>query len=96
MSTHSTFGYGRNFSLHEDVLDRTPHVWLTLDGCNFEATAQGVRVEIPLAVWEVVRRHTPARFDLAALTGAQLRAEDRKSTRLNSSHLGISRMPSSA
>ena len=78
MSTHSTLVHGKNFSLHEDILDRTPHVWLTLDGCNFEATSRGVQVEIPLAIWEVIRRHTPARFDLASLTPAQLRAEAEK------------------
>ncbi len=75
MSTKSTLVHGKNFSLHEELFERTPHVWLTVDGCNFEATERGVKVEIPLAVWEIIRRHTPARFDLASLTPAQLRAE---------------------
>ena len=35
-------------------------------------------------------------FELKALAGQVLRAEDRKSTRLNSSHRLLSRMPSSA
>ena len=78
MSTHSTLVHGNKFSLHEELFERTPHVWLTLDGCNFEATSRGVQVEIPLAVWEVVRRHSPARFDLASFTPAQLRAEAEK------------------
>ena len=78
MSTHSTLIQGKNFNLYEELFERTPHVWLTLDGCNFEATSRGVQVEIPLAVWEVVRRHSPARFDLASFTPAQLRAEAEK------------------
>jgi hypothetical protein len=40
-------------------------------------------------------RVIPAAFDLAALNADQVRL-DRKSTRLNSSHLSVSRMPSSA
>ena len=30
MSTQSTLVHGKNFKLHEDILDGTPHVWLTL------------------------------------------------------------------
>lgn len=78
MSTKSTLAHGKNFSLYEELFERTPHVWLTLDGCVFEATERGAKVEIPLAVWEVIRRQTTARFDLASLTPAQLRAEAEK------------------
>lgn len=78
MSTKSTLVHGKKFSLHEELFERTPHVWLTLDGGNFEATSRGVQVEIPLAVWEVIRQRTTARFDLASLTPAQLRAEAEK------------------
>ena len=75
MSTKSTFIYGKTFRLYEELLERTPHVWLEIDGGEFEATSRGVRVEIPLPVWEVVRQRSPARFDLAPLTDRQLRAE---------------------
>jgi hypothetical protein len=78
MSTRSTLIHGKNFSLHEELFERTPPVWLTLDGCVFEATERGVKVGIPLAVWEVIRHHTPARFDLASLTPAQLLGEAEK------------------
>jgi hypothetical protein len=78
MSTHSTPVHGKKFSLHEELFERTPHVWLTLDDCVFEATERGVKVEIPLAIWEVIRHHTPARFDLASLTPAQLLGEAEK------------------
>lgn len=83
MSTHSTLVHGKNFNLYEEIFERTPHVWLTLDGCVFEATERGVKVEIPLAVWEVIRQRTPARFDLASLTPAQLRAEAEKRVEAN-------------
>ncbi len=83
MSTKATLVHGQNFSLHEELFERTPHVWLTLDGCVFEANERGVKVEIPLAVWEVIRQRTPARFDLASLTPAQLRAEAEKRVEAN-------------
>lgn len=83
MSTKSTLAHGKNFSLYEELFERIPHVWLTLDGCVFEATERGVKVEIPLAVWEVIRRHSPARFDLASLTPTQLRAEAEKRVEAN-------------
>ncbi|GAB5562067.1 MAG: hypothetical protein SynsKO_37140 [Synoicihabitans sp.] len=75
MSTKQTLASGQSFHLFEEALDPSQNVWLDLDGCTFEATAQGIRVEIPLAIWEVIRQHTPACFDLAPLTQAQLRAE---------------------
>jgi len=78
MSTHSSLVHDKKFSLHEELFERTPHVWLTLDGCNFEATSRGVQVEIPLAVWEVIRQRTTARLDLASPIPAQLRAEAEK------------------
>ncbi len=79
MSTKSTLVYGKTFRLYEEVFERTPHVWLELEDCEFEATPRGVRVGIPLPVWEVLRQHTPARCDLAPLTDRQLlsEAEDR-------------------
>ena len=48
-----------------------------------------------LALLNAYRRFSPQRFELAAVT-VDMGFEDRKSTRLNSSHSGQSRMPSSA
>ncbi len=78
MSTKSTLVSGRTFHLYEEALDPAQNVWLALDGCEFEASSRGVRVEIPLPVWEVLRQHTPARFDLAPLDDKQLLAEAEK------------------
>ena len=78
MSTKSTLVFGKGFSLYEELLERVPHVWLALDGCEFEVSSRRVRVEIPLPVWEVLRQHTPARFDLAPLGDKQLLAEAEK------------------
>ena len=62
---------------------------LALDGKWQTATSEA---KLPLYKWN----HLVATFDAA--TGVQLflNGKDRKSTRLNSSHGGISRMPSSA
>jgi len=75
MSTKSTLVSGPKFHLFAECFDPKENVWLELEDCSFEASPQGVRVEIPLAIWEVIRQHSPARFDLAALSDAQLRAE---------------------
>lgn len=78
MSTKSTLVSGKAFHLFEECFDPAKNVWLDLTGCAFEATSESVRVEIPLAVWEIIRQHTPARYDLAPLTDAQLLAEAEK------------------
>ena len=46
---------------------------------------------------KVIKRNgTEVLFDLEKIIAAITKAKDRKSTRLNSSHTDISRMPSSA
>lgn len=75
MSTKSSLVSGPSFHLFEECFDPAKNVWLDLDGCDFEATPRSLRIEIPLAVWEVIRQHSPARYDLVALTDAQLQAE---------------------
>jgi hypothetical protein len=87
MSTKSSLVSGPSFHLYEECFDPAKNVWLDLDGCEFEATPRGLRIEIPLAVWEVIRQHTPARFDLTALTDAQLQAEAEK--RVDSQRAGL-------
>ncbi len=78
MPTRSTIVSGRSFYLYEECFDPAKNVWLDLTGCAFEATPQGIRIAIPLAVWEIIRQHTSARYDLAALTDAQLLFEAEK------------------
>jgi len=86
MSTKCTLVSGKNFQLFEEALDPASHVWLDLKGCAFEATKLGLRVEIPLTIWEVIRQHTTAHYDLAALSDAQLRAEAEKRVESARSH----------
>ena len=83
MSTKSTITHGETFHLYTECFDQAQNVWLQLDGCTFECFPQGIRVEIPLAIWEVIRQHTPACFDLASLTDAQLQAEAEKRVEAN-------------
>ena len=78
MSTKSSLVSGPSFHLYEECFDPAKNVWLDLDGCDFEATPRGLRIEIPLAIWEVIRQHSPACYDLAALNDAQLQAEAEK------------------
>ncbi len=78
MSTKSSLVSGPSFHLFEECFDPAKNVWLDLGGCDFEATPRGLRIEIPLAIWEVIRQHSPACYDLAALNDAQLQAEAEK------------------
>jgi hypothetical protein len=75
MSTKCSLVSGDKFHLFEESFDLAHNVWLDLDGCRFEATPHGLRIEIPLAIWETIRQHSPANFDLARLTDAQLKAD---------------------
>lgn len=78
MSTKSTLVSGKSFHLYEECFERDRNVYLELGGCSFETTPNRIVVEIPLAVWEVVRQHTSASYDLASLDDAQLLAEAEK------------------
>ena len=46
--------------------------------------------------WAALRIVESGQFELAISTGTRSEQQDRKSTRLNSSHIPLSRMPSSA
>jgi len=74
MSTRATLSHGPNFHLFEEVFD-DEHVYLELQGTEFEATPGGVCVQIPLPVWEVIRKHTLFDDSLADLDDAALRAK---------------------
>ena len=66
-------------------------VFIVLDPCRF-ANQERPACVIGVAKWRTTRTHEAGTF-----IGSQgLAALDRKSTRLNSSHSGESRMPSSA
>jgi hypothetical protein len=77
MSTKNSLAYSHDnsFHLYTECFDSGKSVWLELNKCAFEASERGIKVEIPIAVWEVIRQQTPARFDLADLTNAQIKAK---------------------
>ena len=76
---------------------RTPAGNLTQDGVIFAKLAQAVTVPAKISKGDVGKRDVGQ--IVAEGRAAQLRHDlflDRKSTRLNSSHIPLSRMPSSA
>ena len=77
MSIKNSLAYSeeKSFHLYTDCFDSGKFVWLELNKCAFEASDRGIKVEIPIAVWEVIRQQTPAHFDLADLTNAQIKAK---------------------
>ncbi len=81
MSTKNSLAYSKDnsFHLYTECFGYGKSVWLELNKCAFEASDRGIKVEIPIAVWESIRQQTPARFDLADLTNTQLKekAENR-------------------
>jgi hypothetical protein len=77
MSTKNSLAYSHDnsFHLYTECFDSGKSVWLELNKCAFEASDRGIKLEIPIAVWEVIRQQTPARFDLSGLTNAQIKAK---------------------
>src|ERR1051326_4263643 len=70
------------------ILNADPDVLLRL------ATLGGMRPKVRVFRWQEIARITLSQFD--GNLGKILNLPDRKSTRLNSSHIPLSRMPSSA
>lgn len=73
MSTRSTIAYGDTFHLYSDALD-SDHIYLELEGTNFEASYNRVIVPIPVHIWEVIRKYTIAQFDLVEMDDKALEA----------------------
>ena len=71
MSTKSPLAQGKTYSLYEEIYDRET-IWLQLDGVAFEATHRGITSGIPLDVWEIIRRHTFAKYDLVGRSDREL------------------------
>jgi hypothetical protein len=71
MSTKSTIAYGNNFHFYHEVLDDN-HVYLELEGMEFEAGYGRVMVSIPIHIWEVIRHLGEARLDLVNHTDEDL------------------------
>ena len=89
--------YWRNMSMYYSPIIN-PDSWLTSLGFSGEQ-GELVRMVVPQArtlIRQYVSVITKQRYNWEALTEYRDWETDRKSTRLNSSHLKLSRMPSSA
>lgn len=74
MSTKASLTSGQNFHLYSELFDKG-NVYLELKDVQFEATNDGVTVAIPLAIWEVIRKHTNADSTEVDKSNEQLRQE---------------------
>lgn len=72
MSTKSTLAHGKEFHLYHEVLEGD-HVYLELATTHFEAGYGRVMVEIPIHIWEVIRRRGGADLTLADKSDSDLR-----------------------
>src|SRR5262245_24365437 len=63
MSTKSTIAHGNNFHFYHECFDDN-HVYLELEGMEFEAGYNRVMVSIPIHIWETIRHLGEARLDL--------------------------------
>ena len=72
MSTRSTIAHGPGFHLYHEMLDED-HVYLQVEGTQFEAGYGRIMVPIPVHVWEVIRRHPGVDLALADQTDDELR-----------------------
>ncbi len=72
MSTKATIAHGPGFHFYHDLFDET-HVYLEVEGTQFEASYGRVMVPIPVHIWEVIRRHPGVDLQLAEKTDVELR-----------------------
>lgn len=63
MSTKSTIAHGDNFHFYHEAAD-DDHVYLELEGVEFEAGHERVMVSIPIHIWETIRPLAGARLEL--------------------------------
>lgn len=74
MSTKNYMVYGPNFQLYSELFDES-WVYLELKNTEFEASANRVKVAIPIAVWEAIRFHTVIDFSKVNSTDEELAEE---------------------
>src|SRR5688572_14057104 len=72
MSTKSTIAHGRDFHFYHEAFDED-HVYLELEGAEFEASHNRVMVTIPVHIWEVIRRYPGIHLKYADMTDAEIR-----------------------
>jgi hypothetical protein len=71
--TKSTIAHGSNFHFYHECFDDN-HVYLELEGMEFEAGYNRVMVSIPIHIWETIRHLGEARLDLIKHTDEDLLA----------------------
>ena len=81
-------------TLGESVTEATVAKWFKAEGDRVEMDEPLVELETDKVAVEVNAKSAGTLGEILAPAGAEVK--DRKSTRLNSSHTDISRMPSSA
>lgn len=74
MSTKDPLVSHDDFQVYRDYFD-DGFVWLSLRKVEFEATSSEVRVKIPVAQWEVLRRAPGGDFDMLDVTDDQIVAQ---------------------
>lgn len=74
MSTKNYMAYGPNFQLYSELFDES-WVYLELKNTEFEASANRVKVAIPIFVWEAIRFHTAIDFSKVNSTDEELAEE---------------------
>ena len=72
MSTKSTITHGNTFHFYRECFD-DDHVYLELEGTQFEAGYNRVMIPIPVHLWEHLRRYPGETFDHADLSDDDIR-----------------------
>lgn len=72
MSTKSSIASGTNFHFYSEMLDDN-NVYLDLENVQFQTSEHHVLVAIPVAVWEVIRQHSPVDLSFADRTDDEIR-----------------------
>ena len=74
MSTKCTLSYGPNFHLYSECFD-DQNIYLEIEKTEFEANQDSIMITIQLEIWENIRTHTNARFDLITKTDEEIKTE---------------------
>jgi hypothetical protein len=71
MSTKATIAHGPNFHFYHEAFD-DDHVYLEVEGAQFEAGYNRVMVPIPVHIWEVIRQYSGVDLSFAEKTDEEL------------------------
>lgn len=71
MSTKATITHGEKFHFYHECFD-DDHVYLQLEGAEYEANREQVTVAVPVDIWEVIRHRGSPRLDLIDYSDEEL------------------------